>query len=197
MEVSNGALMKAKALSFLSVKSALKQKCLCPQKCISKMDFKTVREMRRSYWSHSKAARMQLLKHFISQSQRRGHFRFIFHPDFGVTLCSRAFQQLLNVNKNTFSRAISMEQKDALSIPTKKPRDMCDNSLLAIVWLEDYGTFYGDRMPDSNKIMLPYKTKKTALYRQYREECRESCISRAQFLKLWATRFPHMKVKQV
>lgn len=46
---------------------------------------------------------------------------------------------------------------------------MSENSVLLINWLEDYGTYHGDRMPDSTDVLLPYKSVKIDLFRKYRQ----------------------------
>ncbi|XP_053405148.1 uncharacterized protein LOC128558898 [Mercenaria mercenaria] len=161
-EVSSGNKMKSKATSLLSIKSALKDRCVCGEKCLEKVNFKTVRELRNSFWFHSKTMRMQLLKYYISHSKKKGIFRFIHVEQF--TLCSKAFCSVFWVNKNTLSRAIQMNSKNVATVPGKNPRDMSEKTLLLINWLEDYGTYHGDRMPDTVDILLPYKTVKTDLY---------------------------------
>lgn len=71
-----------------------------------------------------------------------------------------------------------------------------ENSLTAINWLEDYASFYGDRMPNSGDVKLPYKARKPSVYQSYREDA-DNPVSKSQFFKIWKNYFPHLKIKQV
>ncbi|XP_053381348.1 uncharacterized protein LOC128549110 [Mercenaria mercenaria] len=198
-EVSSGKRMKSKALSLLSIKSALSEKCLCGKQCIKKVTFKSVRELRQSFWTNSRTVRMQLLKYYISHSTTSGKFKYIPISS-NLQVCSKAFLIIYRVNKNTFSRAIDMDRRDVASLPGKKPRDSSEKTLILINWLEDYGTYHGDRMPDSGDVLLPYRTKKTSLFEKYKLESAQwsyQAVSRTQFYKTWDTYFPHMKIKKV
>ena len=44
-DVSSGCKMKSKVTSLLSIKSAFKEKCVCGQDCLKKINFKKVREL--------------------------------------------------------------------------------------------------------------------------------------------------------
>ncbi|KAH3824122.1 hypothetical protein DPMN_125950 [Dreissena polymorpha] len=145
-EVSPGIKMKSKALSLLDIKSALKETCACGCQCLSKTDFLTARETRRQFWMNSRNIRMQLLKMYVSRSKRHGRFRFLDINQ--QTFCSKAFCSLLRINKNTFSRALDVFNRQAVSVKGKKPRDMSESSKHLISWLEDYATYHGDRMPE-------------------------------------------------
>jgi hypothetical protein len=198
-EVSCGQKMKSKALSLLSVKSALRGSCRCGKQCFGKVDFKVTRTLRREFWVNSRTVRMQILKYYLSVSTKIGKFRFLTVGN-GITLCSKAFLGIYGINKNTFSRAIEMNLKNVVSTKGKKPRDKSQNTLLLITWLEDFATYHGDRMPNSKDILLPYKTVKMGVYMKYKLETRaalQNPVSRSQFFKTWEEYFPHLKVKKV
>jgi hypothetical protein len=192
--------MKSKATSLLSVKSALKEKCVCGQGCMKNLNFKTVRDLRNAFWLNSKTMRMQLLRSYIFNSHKYGKYRFLKVEQ--MKLCSKAFRIVLHINKNTFSLALQMSEKNIATIPGKKPRDMSEKTLQLMSWLEEYSTYHGDRMPDTSDILLPYRTIKSDLYYKYVSETRhytspEYSVSRAQFFKTWKMNFPHLKIKKV
>ena len=78
----------------------------------------------------------------------------------------------------------------------RRPKSCSRPVLEAINWIEHYASVHGDRMPDSNKVMLPYRTEKFSLFRRYREES-DDRISRATFYRVWRDHFSHLKVKAV
>lgn len=125
-EVSSGKKMKSKAMNLLSIKSALKEECVCGNNCLRNIDFKTIRAFRNSYWLNSRTVRMQLLKYYISQSKKTGKFRFLTIEKW--TLCSRAFRIVHRINKNTFSRAMKMDKRNTGQFQ-EKIREICQNIL--------------------------------------------------------------------
>jgi hypothetical protein len=197
-EVSCGKKMKSKATSLLSIKSALKNKCVCGENCLKQVSIKTVRELRSIFWNNAKTVRMQFLKYYISHSEKCGKFRFLKVDK--LTLCSKAFCVLYRIDKNTFSRGLAMERKNTATVVGKQPREISGQSLNLMNWLEDYGTYHGDRMPDTKDVLLPYKSVKTDLYWKYNIEtqnCGNHPVSKSQFFKIWDTYFPHLKIKKV
>ncbi|XP_053373966.1 uncharacterized protein LOC128546723 [Mercenaria mercenaria] len=193
-EVSSAKKMKSKALNPENIRSTMKLKCLCEEKCISKLSFRTIHHLRQAYWSQPQTVRRHLLKLHVRKSVFKGKHRFIKLED-ELSVCSKAFLNILRINKNTLTTAIKSCDKDNENTPGRCPRKMNENSLTAINWLEDYASFYGDRMPNSGDVKLPYKFRKLSVYESYRLEV-ENPVSKSQFFKMWKTYFPHLKIKQ-
>lgn len=189
--------LKQKALDHEHILSSLKQTCRCGQMCMRKMCFSKLKHLRLSYWSQSVLFRRQLLKLYVKRSYIKGKHRYI-NVDSNCDVCSRAFLYVLRINKNALSNAIKACEKDHENTPGRCPRKVNENTLLTINWLEDYASFYGDRMPNSEDVMLPYKFRKLSVYKSYLADSSvNSQVSKTQFFKIWKNYFPHLKIKQV
>lgn len=67
-------------------------------------------------------------------------------------------------------------------------------------WLETYAFYQADDSPDSDKKLLPYKTRKILVYKNYVDERREmdlAKIKKSTFFKMWKTDFPNLRIKEV
>lgn len=124
-----------------------------------------VYEIRYHYWHKTRYIKMQWLISVINASQQKGRFRYLNLDNQKV--CANAFQELLGMNKNTYSRAKKLSNnKKKITVSCKNPRNPDDSLLHAISWLVKYGNFYGDRMPNSNDILLPYRTIKRHVFKK-------------------------------
>ena len=117
--------------------------------------------------------------------------------DNGHRVCRLAFEKILRINKNK----LTLLKRKQLSHGTVTSCGRGQNStsrqvLEAINWIESFASVHGDRMPDSNKVMLPYRTEKYCLFRRYREESIDS-VSRMTFYIVWRDHFSHLKAKAV
>ena len=117
----------------------------------------------------------------------------------GVTVCKKAFMSLLHINKNLMTMCRKHVKGDLLS-QTSTFRTLSMKSLQCMTWIEEYASYYGDRMPNNENILLPYRTTKISVYNSYcqdMKECRKNAVSRAGFNRIWKHNFPNLKIKQV
>ncbi len=138
---------------------------------------------------------MELLKTLVNDSVKLGKYRFLKFQN--RTFCSKALCSVLRINKNTFSRAIGMNNNNnAATIPGRKSRNREESSLHLMNWLESYATYHEDMMPDEEDIYLPYKTIKVDLYWNYKTET-SLPVCKSQFFKTCSSYCPHLQIKKV
>jgi hypothetical protein len=82
----------------------------------------------------------------------------------------KCFYEQFN-NKNTFSHTLKLSKKCCNN--SGKKWDISDKTLQTLNWLEDHSTNHGDRMPDTAKVVLPYKTVKSDVYLKHLAETRQ------------------------
>jgi hypothetical protein len=90
---------------------------------MEKFSPRTVRQLREGYWCQSQTVRRQMLKVYLNKSASKGKFRFIFIKD-NVPVCSKAFLQMLRINKNSLTHAFKLIDKDSetLCTPGRYPK---------------------------------------------------------------------------
>lgn len=191
--------MRAKSLDRRRIKRALKTKCSCMNKCIDGISAKIVMSVRDRYWSKTRQCRAQWLTQTIRTSQKRGKFYYMT-LDTGKQVCQKAFMNIMNVNKNSLTKCKRLSSDGAVASKGAGIRDFSSQRITTISWLEDYSSFYGDRMPDSVSVLLPYKTLKDSVYEYYKRDMStedHKSVSRTSFFRIWADHFAHLKIKQV
>ncbi|XP_052820902.1 uncharacterized protein LOC128246640 [Mya arenaria] len=184
-EVNSAQKMKNKALEASSIADALNYKCSCNNQCLKDYTFRQIRSERKAFWEKPQFDRKKKLRMYLLDTNKEGRFTYIFYNK--KKLCVNSFLKLLRINKNNFY----LSNNDFA--PKGKSKDA--RTLNDINWLENCASFYGDRMPNSNDILLPYKTVKESIYTKYTRE-EDHPVSRAQFFKTWKSYFPPLKIKQ-
>jgi hypothetical protein len=169
--------------------------CSCGDNCIEKMDFETIKVLRYGYWSKNQKQRAQFLIQTLQKNDKKS-----FRLENDLQVCKKAFMTILQISKNQ----ISMCSKHAIegnNPPYRRSfRSTTPKTLQCMNWLEQYATLYGDRMPNSRNILLPYRTAKLHVYHKYCREMKEDgnrAVSRAGFSRIWLNNFPNLKIKQV
>ena len=196
--LSDGSAKKSrlstKALDIDDIKTVKKSGCSvrCKRKCLNGLTIKTIYQMRMRYWTKSMHMRTQFLLQTLDCSVN-GFLMF----DNGQRVCRPAFEKVLRISKNKLT-VLKRKQKShgAVTSCGRRPKTNSRPVLEAINWIENYASIHGDRMPDSNRVMLPYRTEKFSLFKRYREETAGS-VSRATFYRVWKDHFTHLKVKAV
>lgn len=118
----------------------------------------------------------------------------------GKMACSNCFRNLYFLNKNFYYKWISKFEKGAVSYGYRKGRSQSKAKDDAMLWLEDYGKYRGDLMPDKEITMLPYKTRKVDVHTRYTDEViemKKPSISKTGFYTLWRENFRYLKIKKV
>lgn len=175
----------------------MKSKCACQKNCLRSVNVKTIKLLRYRYWSKSQLHRNQWLIQAVSNSDFRGRFRYLT-MDNGQQVCCSAFLKIYHINKNKLTKCTGLHEQGAISSRGKRPRPLTTATINAVAWLEDYASFYGDRMPHSADILLPYKTQKQVLYWTYkREHPGDTVTSMTTFYRIWKTYLPTLKIKKV
>ena len=164
----------------------------CKHKCLVNLSLINIYHMRMRYWTKPLHMRTQFLLQTLDCSQNG-----LLMCDNGHRVCRLAFEKILRINKNK----LTLLKRKQLSHGTvtscgRSPKSTSRQVLEAINWIESFASVHGDRMPDSNKVMLPYRTEKYSLFRRYREESMDG-VSRATFYRVWRDHFSHLKVKAV
>ena len=180
------------------MKSALRKNCFCGGECKKTLTLKTLATLRYRFWSMSRQSRSQWLIHSFANAEIRGRHR-IHQIENRQKFCSVAFRQVYKINKNYYGKCKKLQERNSVSTSGAAPRITSIQSLSAIAWLEDYASFYGDRMPHCKDILLPYKTLKQNVYAQYRADrvADANSVSRTQFYRLWKSHLPQVKIKRV
>lgn len=193
---SNDKKLLKKSLSYASIIQALKCECSCGEKCLEAYSVRTVHALRYRFWSKNRQMRAQWLIQTIKIGKKFGRFLKL-RTDDGINVCSKAFLALYKLNKNMLGHCRQLANKDAVALKTKKPRTVSSPVIQCISWFENYVSCSGDRMPDSNSILLPYRTSKLAVYNSYCKANEGNTISRTSFQNIWKWHFPQVKIKQV
>ena len=177
----------------------MKKGCKCGRNCISTLTLKKVATMRCTYWSMTRQSRSQWLIHSLQNADISGRYTIHF-VEKGQHLCGVAFRHVYKITKNFYGHCKKLNDRNSVSTVDRSPRSLSVMSLSALNWLESYSSFYGDRMPHNKDILLPYKTLRENVYKQYKldsMEIKTKHISRTQFYRLWKTYLPQIKIKKV
>ncbi|XP_060583861.1 uncharacterized protein LOC132740023 [Ruditapes philippinarum] len=134
---------------------------------------------------------MFILNNIQKSKETIGKFTFL-RTEYGGLVCSKAFQSLYRINKNTFSKANVISGK---TVGLSKTKSKSHNTISLIAWFEEYVKFHGDFMPHKQDVLLPYGSRKLHVYEQYKIET-ASPVSKSTFFDMWAKHFPHIKIKK-
>ena len=105
-----------------------------------------------------------ILDEFSEQGTFQHHMSF--RTEEGISVCVSAFISVYGINKNVFYKMRKKFNSGATSTAKSNMRQTTTEYVCALNWLEDYASFYGDRMPDSRIVYLPYRTKIKTVYEQ-------------------------------
>ena len=191
------SLLAKKALNKRHILATKTSKCKCQQNCLGQFSARDIFNLRERYWSKSRQAQAQFLVHSASMKVRNGRFTYI-RLDTGKEVCQRAFCSLLRVNKNALTSARKQSKRDAKAGTTKSEKTISKKVIQTMNWFEDFAKVYGDRMPNTKDILLPYKTRKVCVFEKYKSDILVSDqISKTMFFTMWKERFPYLKIKEV
>ena len=161
---------------------------------MDKFSIDTILKMRQSFWIKAYHERISWMSSKVGMSQKLGKFTYVF-LDNGQGVCLKAVQNILHINKNTLTKARRNSRNNVLaSFPTM--RGIQTQSIECISWLETYASMYGDRIPNSKDILLPFKTLKKHVYEAYKLDM-DSIVSEKTFFTIWKNHFPQLKIKKV
>ena len=179
---------------------SLNNRCSCGSNCFELFNIKSVKSLRYQYWSKSRYARSQWLIQTLKVATQNGKYKML-SMDSGETVCMKAFKKLLNINKNMVVKCSSGLSRNSIALPPRSERTKSVAVVSSINWLEDYFSFYSDRMPDSKAVLLPYKMTKASIYQTYvrdmEERRQQGPVSIPTFYQIWSQHFPDVKIKQV
>ena len=178
------------------LKDLIKSKCVCSKNCLRTVSAKEVKALRHRYWTIPGFQRSQWLIHTLSNADVKGRFQYL-SIDNGKKVCTAAFLKIYHINKNRLTKCSQLQKSGAKCTKGKQPRPMSGDSMEAVAWLEEYASYYGDRMPHNTAILLPYKTQKQFLYSSYKRERSENAVSLTTFYKLWKQYLSQLKIKKV
>lgn len=199
--------MYKKHTSDESLQKFFNDKGCCKTKCIKTLNLNAskLKDIRTRFWLKSKVHRTEFMydKLHDSQNSFEGQVKL---PLEGLFICVQSFLQIFKIDKGYFYTHLKNYRKGHKSAAVL-PRKHGDVYEKALGWLEDYASCYGDRMPDTIDIKLPYKSLKINVWKQYRDEQLDKFstngpvdsqfLARSTFMKMWKDHFPHLKIKEV
>lgn len=179
-----------------SIHDAMRSGC-CDKRCIQTFSNTDIKNCRIQFWS--KSVQKQNLE--IYEKLRCGQVTLgkLSLFEMGKKICTKAFRDLFKINKNRFSK-LRRKFRDGHRHAERNDKQRSVKYLEAMNWLETYAFYRADDSPDSDKKLLPYKTRKILVYRNYVDERREmdlAKIKKSTFFKMWKTDFPNLRIKEV
>ena len=181
-----------KSMKKENIIKALDFKCSC--ECLKSLDFSKIITNRYKFWSKPYVQR----QNFLIDKMKAGENGFIIHDS--LSMCKKAFCIMFGINKNTMTKCRRLLKDKKESCVGRNLYGHSEKVIMALDWLEQYATHHGDRMPDSQNILLPYRTTKVHVFESYRKsriDLNLPATSQATFMNVWKNRFPHLKIKQV
>ncbi|XP_071181315.1 uncharacterized protein [Mytilus edulis] len=169
----------------------------CSKVCTKKFSLVEVKNMRLEFWSKTINGRNQwLLKKF---SETNMEYTPYFRIQNGHVVCPKALMRMLGIHKNFYYSNRKKFIGGARFSVSERHYCASIKSLQAINWLEEYATYYVDRMPDCNTLLLPYRTRQCMIYIRYKEDMKERSeefLMPSAFYGMWKKYLPNLKVKK-
>jgi hypothetical protein len=189
-----------KAIDMANIRIALQKNSNCCKKhCLRKADTSMLYQYRYNFWIKTREHQTEWIYDKIGEGQHVGRkFYLPFHN--GMSVCATAFQTIHGINKNFYYRCLNKCKEGAVAGSMYVPRSKSEAFFVAVNWLEEYVKYRADRMPHTPDIKLPYGTKKTRVWKVYKDDIESKfvpTISESHFLKMWNAEFPHIKIKKV
>ena len=188
--------MYQRALSKDSICNTMHKNC-CKRNCKKKIDQRIIITERKKFWSMTRHNQTNWLYNKLSSSHH-GH-RKTFNIESNI-VCPSAFRQIINVPTNRYYDIVRNLRQGYTSAGLSRysiTRHESKTYVEALQWLEDFATNYGDRMPHTEEVLLPYKTSRTHVYDRYFEEKRGTfSLSKSHFFKLWNKELHFLKIKK-
>lgn len=169
-----------------------------PKKCIEHFTITELKDLRMSYWSKDVYQRSIWLTETIGNARKLK--RTDVYQIKGYQICYKCLMTVYHISKNKYFKQLHHVRRGSVAPGLEgevKRRSHSDGFVEAMTWFELYITCHGDRMPHTNDIFLPYKTKKSKVWLQYVGESAEPRIAKTTFIQMWRQNYPHVKVKVV
>ena len=170
----------------------------CPKKCIRLFEQDSLARMRYNFWIRPFPNRVEW---FYDKAMGRTLGSNVEWPtDYGFKVCSKAFCSAYGINKSFFYKYMAKFKDGAISAGCSRTQLPSSTYSKAMDWLQEYPRSYGDRMPHTEDILLPYKTRKQNVWKKYSEEMAEEMepqLCRSTFQTMWKKHFVHLKIKKV
>lgn len=166
--------------------------------CSHKFNIVDVKNLRMEFWSKTANGRIQFLINKFAQTNMKGSPYFCIKN--GISVCHKSLKGLFGFNKNFYYSTRKRFLKGCRFSASERHYCINRKVMQAINWMEEYATYYSDRMPDSNTLLLPYRTRQCVIYVRYKEdmiERDEPHLMPSAFYNMWKKHFPNLKIKQV
>ncbi|XP_019628130.1 PREDICTED: uncharacterized protein LOC109472715 [Branchiostoma belcheri] len=181
-----------------SIHAILSADC-CTKKCLRHFTYGEAEARRKAFWidcSQSEA------RDYILTSFRMGDAG-ASHPKFhisGKAVCHKAWIKLNGISTSRYYSYLQQYKCGQIQ-NTEHGRQGNDypteRSLCAQVWLEGLAAKDGDKMPNSEQILLPASWTMNDVYLFYQEENKDDPVKplkRTQFFKVWRTQCKHIRI---
>ena len=175
-----------------------KQKC-CPRKCFKLFDVPSVVSSRKFFWLRPFPERVEWFYDKAMDCQDVSSHP-LWSSENGNRICSKAFRDIYGIQKNFFYKYLTKFKNGAVAAGKDRCQFPSSTYNRAMTWLQEFATDYGDRMPHTQDILLPYKTRKLSVWEKYSNETAEAMESQlgcSTFQTMWKKHFPHLKIKKV
>ena len=180
---------------------AWSQSSCCERECLKCIDEDFVKKAREHFWSRTLENRIEWFYDKIMEMTPADKPKDrIWSAGSGHKVCSKSCRHIFGIDKKFFYHHIKKFDLGAIAAGSSRLQMSSDVKNNAITWLQDYAQDYGDRMPHTPDILLPYNTQIKDVWKKYCEDMEsklEEKLACTTFRKMWKTNFPHMKVKKV
>ena len=196
--------MKQKVRSNNDIVSLLKSKC-CEKDCLQNLslsDIKTAEEMFKSKSNSTEQKNWILdfiLQHTSTQEDGTKDICFIMR---GRRVCREAWCMVHEISMKRLMQIIrdSQNNQRMYTHGNKGKRKLQEKTADCIAWLKFFIACIGDQQPDSDKIHLPSRFTKKAIYEKMEGELRlngKEVVSRSQWYNVWEDHFKDVLIPKV
>ncbi|XP_078657029.1 uncharacterized protein LOC144903082 [Branchiostoma floridae x Branchiostoma belcheri] len=190
-----------KKTSNADILAVLTNDC-CKVNCLKKFTYDEVASCRKAFWVdlNESESRQHMVRCFkLGDRSAEGAFHPVFHVC-GKSVCHKAWMELNGISLTRYYNCLQLYKSGRLENPEHGRQGNIypsARSVQAQVWLESLAAKDGDRMPNSDQILLPASWTMNDVYVFFQEENKEEDIKplkRTQFFTVWRTYCSHIRI---
>ena len=192
--------MRKKVLESACIKHDIESaKCALSirNNCMKGLTPERIHQMRSIYWLKNKYEKNIWLLDTLATAIKQDGANVYRVMQYDI--CHKCFMKVFHITQKRYYK-IKTDVRSGKHAPgiheEQQQRSRGKEFCHAMNWLEEYVSFHGDRMPHEKTIYLPYKTQKTAVYKQYKNEINNP-VAKSTFNSMWRSYFQHVKIKKV
>ncbi|XP_078593186.1 uncharacterized protein LOC144871538 [Branchiostoma floridae x Branchiostoma japonicum] len=190
-----------KRTSSAEIHAVLAKVC-CRVNCLKRFTYDEVAKSRKAFWvdrNESEAREHMLLCFKLGDRSAEGAAHSTFHVC-GKSVCYKAWMELNGISPSRYYSCLQQYKSGRLENPEHGRLGNIypsARSVQAQVWLEALASKDGDRMPNSDHILLPASWTMNDVYVFFQEENKDEDIKplkRTQFFNVWRTYCRHIRI---